>query len=99
MSPQLWITAAGQSQPSIDLAKNNYFILLASGAMSGSSITQHSSRFASPASFNFKAIGLDLEAAGNESWYKAHGCLMCLAWLAMAPTGMIFAQFYQGPTL
>ena len=44
LSPQLWISAAGLSQPAVDLAKNNYYLLLASGPVSGASLSRHRSR-------------------------------------------------------
>ena len=95
LGPKLWPSADGQSRTSLDLTSNNYYVLLASGQMSGTSLARHRSRFSSPAPFDFNQIGSILEAAGVKPWYKAHGCLMCFAWLALAPVGMIFAQFYQ----
>ena len=95
LGPQLWPSADGLSRTSLDLISNYYYIFLATGSMSGSSLTRHRSRYSSAAPLSFTQIGTILEPSRVKPWYKAHGCLMCLAWLALAPVGMIFAQFYQ----
>ena len=44
---QLTPVVSGQSQTSYDFVANSYFILLANGPMSGSSLAEHNSKMAS----------------------------------------------------
>ena len=44
---------------------------------------------------NLTMTGIDSEAVENTAGFKVHGCLMSLAWLGTAPTGMIIARYYR----
>ena len=92
---QLAPVVSGQAQGSLDLVANTYYILFANGPMTGSSLSEHNKKVAIPTPVNFTVNGVDSEGAEDTTGFKVHGCLMCLAWLATAPTGMLFARYFR----
>ena len=58
------------------------------------SISQHISTQASKSVVNFTSISV---AGSREKFskYKAHGCLMIIAWMLFASTGILFARYYK----
>lgn len=92
---QLAPAVSGQAQTTLDFGATSYYLLLANGPLSGSSLGEHDNKVASPDPFNLTVNGIDSEAAEDTTGFKVHGCLMTLAWLATAPSGMLFARYYR----
>ena len=77
------------------MVANNYYVLFANGPMTGSALGEHNKEVAGITSVNFTANGIYSEGAEDTTGFKVHGCLMSLAWLATAPTGMLLARYYR----
>ena len=77
------------------MVANNYYVLFANGPMTGSALGEHNKKVAGSTSVNFTANGIYSEGAEDTTGFKVHGCLMSLAWLATAPTGMLLARYYR----
>ncbi len=78
-----------------DLNKN-YYILAAYGryTVSSDTIAEHRSTDCSSKDVDFSSISVysNGEAANK---YKVHACLMIIAWLALASTGILIARYYK----
>ena len=72
-----------------------YYLFLATGHMSGSFLTKHSTKAASAGPMDLKLTGNVAEADHERAAFKAHGCIMVIAWLAAAPLGMLTARYYR----
>jgi hypothetical protein len=95
VAAQLAPVVSGQAQGSIDFVGSQYYLLIANGPMSGASLSEHNSKSVTGDLVNFTVNGLDGEVSGDTAGFKVHGCLMALAWLAAAPTGMLIARYYR----
>jgi hypothetical protein len=76
---------------------SNYYLLLAKGPLaSDSSLAYHTIKLSSGSSVNLIQAGVDAEAEEEDTTiFKVHGCLMTLAWMACAPSGIILAHYYR----
>ncbi len=77
------------------MISNKYYLLLAIGPLNGNLMSEHRTKISSSDSQNLTITGVDAKAAEDTTGFKVHGCLMALAWLACAPTGMLLARYYK----
>ncbi len=76
----------------IDLAGQNYYLLLAKGPSLARVFQHHgSSKLQSSDAVDFTAF-TPIESGGGSGWVRAHGIMMVLAWLAAATSGILFAR-------
>jgi hypothetical protein len=72
-----------------------YYLLLAIGPLNGNLMSQHRTKASTDNPYNLTITGVNAGAAEDTTGFKIHGCLMALAWLACAPTGMLLARYYR----
>jgi hypothetical protein len=82
---------------SIDMFRSNYYFLLAKGPLAtDSSLAYHTIKLSSGTSVNLTQAGVNAEADEEDiTFFKIHGCLMILAWMACAPSGIFLAHYYR----
>ena len=88
-------TVVNGANQKIDLIGVMYYLLLAIGPLNGNLMSEHRTKVSSGDAYNMTITGVDAEAAEDTTGFKIHGCLMTLAWLACAPTGMLLARYYR----
>ena len=66
---------SSQTQPMFDLIGKNYYLLLARGATSGTSLTQHDQEVSTPNSLNFTVVGSNIEGEENHAGVKVFNFL------------------------
>ncbi len=59
------------------------------------SIRKHVFAESSGSAINFSSIGISSGFSKSYAKYKAHGCLMVIAWMLFASTGILFARYYK----
>ncbi len=77
-----------------DLASGKVHLLLASGNVAGEALTYHEARTATedPVALT-EFVAVKTSGGGHgQRLLKAHGVLCTVAWMAMAPVGMLFAR-------
>ena len=73
----------------------SYYIFLATGPVIGSLLSKHTFEARSAAAMDFRMPGHLPESPSRLAAFKAHGCIMVLAWLACAPIGMLLARYFR----
>ena len=74
---------------------NNYYILAAIGKYTASTntVVEHTSTDHSTKTVDFSSISVYSNGSVNK--FKVHGCLMIIAWLLFASSGILIARYYK----
>lgn len=90
------VVPPGGQSTTFNLAGTEYHLLLATGNTDNSNLVYHGpgNKVSSGAPIDLKASSL-VQAAGEGWLVQVHGCLMVLAWLASAASGMLMARYYK----
>ena len=77
-----------------NLNEGKLHLLLASGSLSSGRLSYHNSRIASKAPVNLASV-LKVEIGQERCFDQIHACLMILAWMGSAASGMLLARYYK----
>lgn len=83
----------GDTIPDYDLINGSYHVLVATGPMSGDSLTIHTEKQASSSPVNL--VQFEKVKSKGDIMMKLHGALMVLAWMGSASCGMFFARYMK----
>ena len=77
-----------------NLNEGKLHLLLASGSMSSGRLSKHTSRIASKAPVNLASVS-KVEIGQDSYFDQLHACLMILAWMGSAASGMLIARYFK----
>uniref|UniRef100_K1PA49 Putative ferric-chelate reductase 1 n=1 Tax=Magallana gigas TaxID=29159 RepID=K1PA49_MAGGI len=74
----------------------NWYLLRASGPVSGGSLSTHRSKTSSSSTVDFLSASLVTEAEADLLMVKLHGSFMMIAWVMFSSIGIVTARFFKG---
>lgn len=74
----------------------NWYLLRASGPVSGGSLSTHRAKTSSSSTVDFLSASLVTEAEADLLMVKLHGSFMMIAWVMFSSIGIVTARFFKG---